>query len=93
MTRLILLSFFLLLSCQQEWLESEKNDFLIRCNNESIWPEEQYSTEAVKEFCACTMNELSKSSLSYGQFLSLSKGNFDDKNSEINSVLNSCVSF
>lgn len=93
MTKLIFFLYFFLLSCDSDWLESEKNDFLIRCNNESIWPKNEYDNEEIKVFCLCAMNELSKSSLSYNQFLSLKKSDYDNKVSEINTVLNSCVGY
>ena len=91
MIKLVPILYLFFIGCDTDWLESEKNDFMIRCNNKSIWPSNDYDNEEIKIFCLCAVNELSKSSLSYSQFLSLKKSDYNNVLSEINTVLNSCV--
>ena len=48
MIKLLPILYLFFIGCDTDWLESEKNDFMIRCNNKSIWPSNDYDNEEIK---------------------------------------------
>ena len=96
----------LMLGCQNEWLDSEKNDFRARCNNPDILLERIYSKNFKREkipiktnkkeravFCDCVLNQLLLSDLSYDAFLKqdLEELKTQDGDSYLNQISNTCL--
>ena len=75
------LLFLLILSCQKEWLDNEKKDFIARCSNPAIFLETNIDNKSDdlgsfkmdehkrNSFCNCLLNQLVLLDLNYDEFL------------------------
>tara|TARA_B100000902_G_C27301257_1_gene912934 strand:- start:897 stop:1202 length:306 start_codon:yes stop_codon:yes gene_type:complete len=87
-----------ILGCQNDWLDSEENDFKARCNNPdlSIYDTDKLPVKVSSEdriiFCDCILNELKLSNLSYDNFLkqNLEKLDAQAENSFLGQISKTC---
>ena len=94
-------SVFLLviLGCQNDWLDSEENDFKARCNNPelSVYDTDKLPIKISSEdriiFCDCILNELKLSNISYDDFLKQNLEQLDAQaqNSYLKQISKSCL--
>ena len=106
MIKKTILFLLLILGCQKNWLDSEKNDFKARCNNPDIILEEIYydsvnfknktnkltvNKEERAIFCDCILSQLLLLDLSYDDFLEKDLKTLDTQNDiSISQITNAC---